>query len=118
MAERALLGQTTFSHAIVRPTLIFGSQDILVNNIAWVLRRLPLFVIAGDGSYTVQPVAASEVARIAVHAGAREDDLDAVMANMLATTAAGSGPPFGYWLAASADELGHRFVSERRLNWR
>jgi NADH dehydrogenase len=73
VAERDLLAHTAFSHAIVRPTLIFGAGDILVNNIAWVLRRLALFVVAGDGAYRVQPVAAAEVARLAVAAGARDD---------------------------------------------
>ena len=56
------------SHAIVRPTLIFGAHDILVNNIAWILRRLPVFVMPGDGSYRVQPVSAEDVAEIALTA--------------------------------------------------
>ena len=42
--------------AIVRPTLVFGQRDILVNNIAWALRRTPVFPVAGDGRYRVQPV--------------------------------------------------------------
>src|SRR5438552_6278682 len=42
---------STLSYAIVRPTLIFGEGDILVNNIAWLLRRLPVFGIPGDGAY-------------------------------------------------------------------
>ena len=55
-------------HAIVRPTLVFGLNDILVNNIAWVFRRLPLFVVPGDGSYRVQPVSVEDVARLCVDA--------------------------------------------------
>ncbi|MDQ5821563.1 MAG: NAD(P)H-binding protein [Actinomycetota bacterium] len=55
-------------HAIVRPTLIFGPKDILVNNIAWVLRRFPLFVVPGDGSYRVQPVSVQDTARLCVDA--------------------------------------------------
>src|SRR5918994_1240187 len=46
------------SHAVVRPTLVFGPGEVLVNNIAWLLRRVPLFVVPGDGRYAVQPVAA------------------------------------------------------------
>jgi NADH dehydrogenase len=42
--------QSPLSYAIVRPTLVFGAEDILLNNIAWVLRRFPFFVSAGDGS--------------------------------------------------------------------
>jgi NADH dehydrogenase len=52
--------------AIVRPTLVFGTRDILVNNIAWILRRFPVFVVPGDGSGRVQPVSAEDVAEIAV----------------------------------------------------
>ena len=63
------------SYAIVRPTLIFGPRDILVNNIAWGLRRTPVFPIAGDGRYRVQPVSVEDTATICVDAGAAEDDL-------------------------------------------
>jgi uncharacterized protein YbjT (DUF2867 family) len=54
--------------AIVRPTLVFGTRDILVNNIAWILRRFPVFVVPGDGSGRVQPISAEDVAEIAVTA--------------------------------------------------
>ena len=62
------LGRSGIPHAIVRPTLVFGPDDILVNNIAWILRRSPVFLVPGDGSYEVQPVSVSDVARIAVGA--------------------------------------------------
>jgi NADH dehydrogenase len=55
-------------HAIVRPTLVFGADDILLNNIAWVCRRFPLFLMPGDGSYRVQPVSVEDVARLCVDA--------------------------------------------------
>src|SRR5437870_831416 len=51
--ERALR-ESGLSHAIVRPTLVFGPDDLLVNNIAWILRRFPLFLVPGDGAYDVQ----------------------------------------------------------------
>jgi NADH dehydrogenase len=57
------------SHAIVRPTVTFGPGDILVNNLAWTLRRLPVFGIPGDGRYPIQPVHVTDIARIAVEAG-------------------------------------------------
>ena len=56
------------AYAIVRPTLVFGPRDVLVNNIAWILRRFPVFVVPGDGSGRVQPVSAEDVAEIAVGA--------------------------------------------------
>jgi nucleoside-diphosphate-sugar epimerase len=56
-------------YAIVRPTFFFGGgRDILANNIAWILRRMPLFVVPGDGRYLVQPVHVDDLARICVRA--------------------------------------------------
>jgi NADH dehydrogenase len=73
-AEEALR-RTGLSHAIVRPTLDFGPDDILVNNVAWGLRHVPVFLIPGDGSYEVQPVSVRDTARICVDAGMRDDDV-------------------------------------------
>ena len=56
-------------YAIVRPTVIFGTEDILINNIAYLLRKLPVFVVPGGGQYRLQPVYVEDVARIAVEAG-------------------------------------------------
>jgi uncharacterized protein YbjT (DUF2867 family) len=61
--------------AIVRPTLIFGHGDILINNIAWLLRRLPVMGIPGRGNYRIQPVAGEDVAEIATWAAEQTDDL-------------------------------------------
>jgi uncharacterized protein YbjT (DUF2867 family) len=61
--------------AIVRPTLMFGSGDIFINNIAWLFRRMPVFVIPGAGTYRVQPVAAEDVAEIATWAAEQKDNL-------------------------------------------
>ena len=63
------------SWAVVRPTWIFGRDDILVNNVAWGLRRLPAFPIAGDGGYRVQPVSVSDVARICIDAARGDEDV-------------------------------------------
>jgi uncharacterized protein YbjT (DUF2867 family) len=68
LAEEAL-SSSGLSYAIVRPTLIFAREDVLVNNIAWLLRGLPLFVVPGSGRYTLQPVAVEDVAELAVAAG-------------------------------------------------
>lgn len=54
-------------YAILRPTvLVGGGEDILINNIAYLLRRLPIFLIPGDGSYGIQPVHVEDVADLAV----------------------------------------------------
>jgi NADH dehydrogenase len=51
-------------HSIVRPTLLFGPDDVLVNNMAWFLRRSPLFGLFGRGRYRIQPVHVDDVARL------------------------------------------------------
>jgi NADH dehydrogenase len=61
--------------AIVRPTLIFGTGDVLINNIAWLLRYMPFFVIPESGRYRVQPVAGEDVADIATWAASRPSGL-------------------------------------------
>ena len=63
--ERALR-ESGMSHAILRPTVIFGKEDILVNNIAWTLRRFPVFGVFGDGYYRLQPIYVEDFADLAV----------------------------------------------------
>jgi uncharacterized protein YbjT (DUF2867 family) len=69
-AENAVR-ESRLEWAIVRPTLIFGTGDILITNIAWLLRRLPVFGIPGRGDYRLQPVAGEDVAEIATWAAAQ-----------------------------------------------
>lgn len=63
--ERAL-GDLGIPHAILRPGVLFGRGDILVNNIAWTLRRLPVFGVFGDGRYGIQPMHVDDFADVAV----------------------------------------------------
>jgi uncharacterized protein YbjT (DUF2867 family) len=74
LVERAL-AESGLSHAVVRPTIVFGRGDILMNNIAWLLRRLPIFAIPGDGRYRVRPVYAGDVANICVEVAQATEDL-------------------------------------------
>jgi NADH dehydrogenase len=64
--QEKMLAETGIPHAIIRPTLVFGKEDILVNNIAWMIRRFPLFPIFGSGDYRVQPIFVEDLAQIAV----------------------------------------------------
>jgi NADH dehydrogenase len=64
-----MLGAAGLEWAIVRPTLTYGANDILVNNLAWSLRRLPVYGIPGDGRYSIQPVHVDDVARLCLEAG-------------------------------------------------
>ncbi len=68
--ERALI-ELGVPHSILRPAVLFGGQDVLINNIAWALRRLPVFGVFGDGSYRLQPIHVDDLAELAVSEGAR-----------------------------------------------
>ena len=71
--ERALR-ESGLSYAILRPAVLFGDEDILINNIAWVLRRFPVFGVFGDGSYRLQPIYVDDFAHLAVEQGRSSDN--------------------------------------------
>lgn len=77
--ERALM-ESGLSYAILRPTVLFGDEDILINNIAWVLRNLPVFGLFGFGDYRLRPVFVEDMAALAVEHGGRDENvvIDAV----------------------------------------
>lgn len=66
---------SSLSYAILRPAVLFGDEDILINNIAWLLRRFPLFAIPGDGEYRVQPIFVEDMAALAVAQGTGSENL-------------------------------------------
>jgi uncharacterized protein YbjT (DUF2867 family) len=66
--------ESGISHAILRPAVLFGAGGILINNIAWILRRFPVFGMFGDGSYKLQPIHVDDLARTAVEEGRRWDN--------------------------------------------
>jgi NADH dehydrogenase len=68
-----IVRESGLAWAVVRPTLIFGPGDILINNIAWLLRNMPVFVIPELGQYRVQPVAGEDVAEIAIWAASQPE---------------------------------------------
>jgi NADH dehydrogenase len=65
-AQERLLREAGVPFAVVRPSLVFGEGDVLVNNIARLMRAFPVFPVFGDGKYEVQPVHVDDVADIAV----------------------------------------------------
>ncbi len=70
------LAQSGVRYSIVRPTWIFGGErDVLANNIAWILRRMPAFALPGNGTYPVQPVHVDDVARICLDAARSVGDV-------------------------------------------
>lgn len=69
------LQQSGLSYAILRPTVLFGPEDILINNIAWMLRTFPVFGVFGDGRYRLQPIFVDDLAKLAVEQGAKRDNV-------------------------------------------
>ena len=175
-AEDMLMG-LGIPYAIIRPTLVFGVGDLLLNNMAWALRRFPVFPVYGSGDYPVQPVYAEDLAAQAVQAGSQSknsvadaagpdtfsfeallrllassmgvrirflrtppsvglaltglvgllmrdmaltrDEVNGLMAGLLTSEAAPPGMTrLSDWLAENGDELGRRYVSELRRNYR
>ncbi len=71
--ERAVQ-ESGLSYAILRPAVIFGPEDILINNIAWFLRTFPLFGVPGRGDYGLQPIFVEDMADLVVDAATRSDN--------------------------------------------
>jgi NADH dehydrogenase len=72
--EKALK-KTGISYAILRPAVLFGKEDILINNIAWTLRHFPVSVVFGDGQYRLQPISVDDLAVLAIHYGEKDENL-------------------------------------------
>lgn len=113
------------SYAILRPTVIFGQEDILINNIAWYLRKFPVFGIPGDGSYKIQPIFVEDFAELVVEAAQQDGDsvVDAVgpdiftfeeMVHLIAKKIESKAKIINIhpWLALKATELVGRFVHD------
>jgi len=73
LVERAL-AETDVSYAVVRPAVLFGGDGVLINNIAWLLRYLPVFAVGGRGDYRVRAVHVDDLARLCVAKGAEDYD--------------------------------------------
>ncbi len=74
-AVEKIVAESGLSYAVIRPALIFGAGDILVNNIAWLLRRFPVFPVFGKGDYRLRPVFVDDLAESAVNAGGKDENL-------------------------------------------
>lgn len=100
LVEQAII-QSGLSYAILRPAVLFGDQGILINNIAWFLRHLPVFAVPGEGEYRMQPIFAEDLAQLALDLAGREENviLDAI------------GPEkctFNEWLQLIGDAVGRK----------
>ena len=79
LVEKAIM-DSGVPYAILRPTVIFGREDILINNIAWFVRHFPVFAIPGSGRYQLQPIFVEDLADLAVRGATQENNfvVDAV----------------------------------------
>jgi NADH dehydrogenase len=79
LVERAL-AETGLPYAVLRPSVLFDERGLLLNNIAWLLRRLPIFGVGGNGNYRVRPIHVDDLASLALEATSWPDDriVDAV----------------------------------------
>lgn len=77
--EQAVI-ESGMGYTILRPTVIFGLEDILINNIAWFIRHFPVFAIPGDGRYGIRPIFVEDMAQLIVNSVEQEGNavLDAV----------------------------------------
>jgi uncharacterized protein YbjT (DUF2867 family) len=79
LVERALV-ETGIPHAVLRPSVLFDEDGVLLNNIAWLLRHLPVFGIGGGGEYRIRPIHVDDLATLALQASGWPEDrvVDAV----------------------------------------
>ncbi len=73
LVEEAITA-SRLSYAILRPTVVFGVEDVLINNIGWLLRKSPVFIVPGNGDYRLQPIFVDDLAELAVQAGISRED--------------------------------------------
>jgi uncharacterized protein YbjT (DUF2867 family) len=73
LVERAL-AESDLSYAIVRPAILFGGDGVLLNNIAWLLRRLPVFAIGGRGDYRIRGIHIDDLAHLCLAKAAEAHD--------------------------------------------
>ena len=98
------LRATGISHAVLRPAVLFGGEDILTNNIAWLLRRFPAIAVFGDGAYRLQPIHVEDFAKLAVEQGASRTNtvIDAI-------------GPETFTFRALVEEIGAAIGKKRRV---
>lgn len=72
--EKAII-DSGLSYAILRPAVLFGTEDILINNIAWFLRTFPVFGVFGNGKYKLQPIYVDDLAELSVNQGRSSENV-------------------------------------------
>ncbi len=100
LVERAL-AESEVSYAVIRPAILFGGDGVLINNIAWLLRHLPVFGVGGRGDYRIRGIHVDDLARLCLEVGGERDDS--------VTDAVGpERPTFNELVASIRDAVGAR----------
>ena len=73
LVERAL-AESEVSYAVLRPAILFGGDGVLINNIAWLLRHLPVFGVGGDGDYRIRAIHVDDLAQLCLQASEETHD--------------------------------------------
>jgi len=124
------LQSSGLSYCILRPTVLFGQEDVLINNIAWALRRFPVFGVFGQGDYQLQPIHVDDLAAVAVQKAAASTSqiVEAIgpetfayrgMVEMIASKIGvkrriiGVPPTLGYWACWLAGAMVHDVIITR-----
>jgi len=74
-----IVASSSLAYTILRPAVIFGDEDILINNIAWFVRHVPVFVVPGDGRYALRPIYVEDMARLMADAAEDQDAAERVV---------------------------------------
>jgi NADH dehydrogenase len=74
------LARAGVPYSVLRPAILFGGDGVLINNIAWLLRRLPVFFVGGRGDYRVRGIHVDDLAQLALEQATTSGDniIDAV----------------------------------------
>jgi len=100
LVERAL-AESEVSYAVLRPAILFGGNGVLLNNIAWLLRRLPIFAIGGDGNYRIRGIHVDDLAQLCVEVGSKSG-------NSVTNAVGPERPTFNELVASIRDAVGAR----------
>jgi uncharacterized protein YbjT (DUF2867 family) len=73
LVERAL-AEAEVPYAILRPAILFGGDGVLLNNIAWLLRHLPVFAVGGRGDYRIRGIHIDDLAELCLDKAAERHD--------------------------------------------
>lgn len=112
LVERALM-ETELSYAILRPAILFGGDGVLLNNIAWLLRHVPVFAVGGHGEYRVRGIHVDDLGLTLRDVLLTRDEYRAMAAGLADTDGPATGSTaLSTWLAEHSAELGLRYANE------